>query len=211
MKLACRRNSLKQKLKGEIGMERISWDQYFMAQSHLLALRSTCTRLMVGATIVRDKRIIAGGYNGSVSGSVHCIDDGCYVIDGHCVRTIHAEANALLQCAKFGVPTDGADIYVTHFPCLQCCKQLIQSGIQTVIYAEDYHNHPYAVSLFSEAGVKTKKVELDDVKVDTNYMEKQVFVKQLLQKMEEGVLEANELRNLSEDAIRLFQLDVQGD
>ncbi|RFA36353.1 ComE operon protein 2 [Virgibacillus dokdonensis] len=192
-------------------MERISWDQYFMAQSHLLALRSTCTRLMVGATIVRDKRIIAGGYNGSVSGSVHCIDDGCYVIDGHCVRTIHAEANALLQCAKFGVPTDGADIYVTHFPCLQCCKQLIQSGIQTVIYAEDYHNHPYAVSLFSEAGVKTKKVELDDVKVDTNYMEKQVFVKQLLQKMEEGVLEADELRNLSEDAIRLFQLDVQGD
>ncbi|WP_368730708.1 deaminase [Herbaspirillum sp. VT-16-41] len=88
-----------------------------MAQSHLLSLRSTCTRLMVGATIVRDKRIIAGGYNGSVSGGVHCIDEGCLVVDGHCVRTVHAEANALLQCAKFGVPTDNADIYVTHFPC----------------------------------------------------------------------------------------------
>ena len=82
-------------------MERISWDQYFMTQSHLLSLRSTCTRLAVGATIVRDKRIIAGGYNGSIKGGVHCIDDGCYVIDNHCVRTIHAEMNALLQCAKF--------------------------------------------------------------------------------------------------------------
>ena len=68
-------------------MERISWDQYFMTQSHLLSLRSTCTRLAVGATIVRDKRIIAGGYNGSIKGGVHCIDDGCYVIDNHCVRT----------------------------------------------------------------------------------------------------------------------------
>ena len=76
-------------------MERISWDQYFMTQSHLLSLRSTCTRLAVGATIVRDKRIIAGGYNGSIKGGVHCIDDGCYVIDNHCVRTIHAEMNAL--------------------------------------------------------------------------------------------------------------------
>ncbi len=88
-------------------MERITWDQYFMAQSHLLALRSTCTRLAVGATIVRDKRIIAGGYNGSIAGGAHCTDEGCYVIDGHCVRTIHAEMNAILQCAKFGVPTEG--------------------------------------------------------------------------------------------------------
>nr|WP_066194198.1 ComE operon protein 2 [Gracilibacillus phocaeensis] len=142
-------------------MERISWHQYFMAQSHLLALRSTCQRLMVGATIVRDKRIIAGGYNGSVSGSVHCIDEGCYVIDGHCVRTIHAEMNALLQCAKFGASTEGAEIYVTHFPCLNCCKAIIQAGIKTVYYAEDYKNHPYAIELFKEVGVYTEKVELD--------------------------------------------------
>lgn len=142
-------------------VKRISWHQYFMAQSHLLALRSTCERLMVGATIVRDKRIIAGGYNGSVSGSVHCIDEGCYVIDGHCVRTIHAEMNAILQCAKFGAPTEGAEMYVTHFPCLNCCKAIIQSGIKTVYYAEDYKNHPYAESLFLEAGVKAEKIELD--------------------------------------------------
>lgn len=141
-------------------MGRISWDQYFMAQSHLIALRSTCKRLMVGATIVRDKRIIAGGYNGSVAGSAHCIDDGCYVIENHCVRTIHAEINALLQCAKFGVTTEKAEIYVTHFPCLQCCKSIIQAGITKVYYANDYKNHPYALELFNEANVHTEKVPL---------------------------------------------------
>ena len=174
-----------------------------MAQSHLLSLRSTCTRLMVGATIVRDKRIIAGGYNGSVSGSVHCMDEGCYVIDGHCVRTVHAEANALLQCAKFGVPTDGADVYVTHFPCLQCCKQLIQSGIQTVFYAEDYHNHEYAIQLFKEAGVKTKKVELEYLAVDTKYKEKLVLVEKMISKLEDST-EKDEISELKNEVERLF-------
>jgi len=147
-------------------MKRISWDQYFMAQSHLLALRSTCTRLTVGATIVRDKRIIAGGYNGSIAGGDHCIDKGCYVIDHHCVRTIHAEMNALLQCAKFGVPTSESEIYVTHFPCLQCCKAIIQAGIKTVYYAEDYKNHPYAIELFEQANVKVEKVVLTETVID---------------------------------------------
>ncbi|MFB5194640.1 ComE operon protein 2 [Bacillus sp. AFS073361] len=147
-------------------MERISWDQYFMAQSHLLALRSTCTRLTVGATIVRDKRIIAGGYNGSIAGGDHCIDKGCFVIDNHCVRTVHAEMNALLQCAKFGVPTADAEIYVTHFPCLQCCKAIIQAGIKTVYYAEDYKNHPYAIDLFKQANVTIEKVALNESVMD---------------------------------------------
>ncbi|WP_188453600.1 ComE operon protein 2 [Virgibacillus oceani] len=187
-------------------MERISWDQYFMAQSHLLALRSTCTRLMVGATIVRDKRIIAGGYNGSVSGSVHCIDEGCYVIDGHCVRTVHAEANALLQCAKFGVPTDGAEIYVTHFPCLQCCKQIIQSGIQTVYYAADYKNHPYAEELFKEAGVKTQKVELNDLAIDLEYEAKAEFVKDLLDQLDSSGSDNEQVRVLRQEAKHLFKV-----
>jgi dCMP deaminase len=154
-------------------LERISWDQYFMAQSHLLALRSTCTRLMVGATIVRDKRIIAGGYNGSITGGDHCIDKGCYVIDHHCVRTIHAEMNALLQCAKFGVPTSDAEIYVTHFPCLQCTKALIQAGIKTVYYAADYKNHPYAVELFEQAKVNVVQVELKDRMIDFSQINQQ--------------------------------------
>ena len=188
---------------GDMQLDRISWDQYFMAQSHLLALRSTCTRLMVGATIVRDKRIIAGGYNGSVSGSVHCVDEGCYVIDGHCVRTVHAEANALLQCAKFGASTDGADIYVTHFPCLQCCKQLIQSGIRTVYYAEDYRNHEYAIELFKETGVKTIKVTLDYLAFDTNYQEKQKLIERLYAELDKNNADG-EIQELKKEVERLF-------
>lgn len=140
--------------------ERIPWDQYFMAQSMLLSLRSTCTRLSVGATIVRDRRIIAGGYNGSVTGDVHCIDEGCYLVDGHCVRTIHAEMNAILQCAKFGVETDGAEIYVTHFPCLQCTKMILQAGIKKIHYLKDYRNDDYAINLIEQAGATIHKVTL---------------------------------------------------
>ncbi|AMB99204.1 competence protein ComE [Aerococcus urinaehominis] len=141
-------------------MSRIPWDQYFMAQSVLLSSRSTCQRLMVGATIVRDKRVIANGYNGSVSGDDHCLDHGCYMEDGHCLRTIHAEMNALLQCAKFGVQTAGAEVYVTHFPCLQCTKMLIQAGITKIYYLHDYHNHPYAQKLIKQNQVDLVKVEL---------------------------------------------------
>jgi dCMP deaminase len=185
-------------------MNRISWDQYFMAQSHLLALRSTCTRLTVGATIVRDNRIIAGGYNGSIAGGTHCIDDGCYVIDNHCVRTIHAEMNALLQCAKFGVPTDEAEIYVTHFPCLQCCKSLIQAGIKAVYYAEDYKNHPYALELFKQAGVKTEKVEAKGA-IDINGKQKKDFVFSLLAQLEQNGLGKEDLLELEKQANQIFE------
>lgn len=140
--------------------ERIPWDQYFMAQSVLLSLRSTCSRLAVGATIVREKRVIAGGYNGSVSDDVHCIDEGCYIVDGHCVRTIHAEMNAILQCAKFGVPTEGAEIYVTHFPCLQCTKMILQAGIRKIHYLEDYRNDEYGLNLIKKSGAEVIKVDL---------------------------------------------------
>lgn len=186
-------------------MSRISWDQYYMTQSHLLALRSTCTRLAVGATIVRDKRIIAGGYNGSIAGGVHCSDEGCYVIDNHCVRTIHAEMNALLQCAKFGVPTEGAEIYVTHFPCLQCCKALIQSGIKTVYYAVDYKNHPYAIELFSQAGVKVEHVKLEKEYPDQNTQKKREFVTGLLNKLSQDNINQDEMHSLQNEADRLFR------
>ncbi len=186
-------------------MNRISWDQYFMAQSHLLALRSTCTRLTVGATIVRDNRIIAGGYNGSIAGGTHCIDDGCYVIDNHCVRTIHAEMNALLQCAKFRVPTDGAEIYVTHFPCLQCCKSLIQAGIKAVYYAEDYKNHPYALELFKQAGVKTEKVEAKRGPSMLMENKKKDFVFSLLAQLERTGLGKEAVSELEKQANQIFE------
>lgn len=141
-------------------MERMNWDEYFMAQSVLLAMRSTCNRLAVGAVLVRDRRVIAGGYNGSVSGDVHCIDEGCYMVGGHCIRTIHAEMNALLQCAKLGIKADGAEIYVTHFPCLECTKAMVQTGIQTIHYLYDYHNNEYALKLLKQNDVKLHQVNL---------------------------------------------------
>ncbi|OIK13123.1 ComE operon protein 2 [Bacillus sp. MUM 13] len=187
-------------------MKRISWDQYFMAQSHLLALRSTCTRLTVGATIVRDKRIIAGGYNGSIAGGTHCIDEGCYVIDHHCVRTIHAEMNAILQCAKFGVPTGEAEIYVTHFPCLQCCKSIIQAGIKAVYYAKDYKNHPYAIELFEQAGVKVEHVRAESPAQGEK--EKQDFVMSLLTELGHTGRTPEEIAELRKQAESIFNPTV---
>ncbi|MHA8109983.1 ComE operon protein 2 [Lactobacillaceae bacterium Melli_B4] len=141
--------------------KRIPWDQYFMLQALLLSTRSTCNRLSVGASLVRDKRIIAGGYNGSVAGDVHCTDEGCYMVDGHCLRTIHAEMNAILQCAKFGESTDGAEIYVTDFPCLQCTKMLLQAGIVKINYLRNYHNDEYALHLLKLKHIDLQQVELD--------------------------------------------------
>ncbi len=158
--------------------KRIPWDQYFMLQAVLLSLRSTCTRLSVGAILVRDQRMIAGGYNGSVSGDKHCIDDGCYMVDGHCLRTIHAEMNAVLQCAKFGIPTDGAELYVTDFPCLQCTKMLLQAGVKKIHYLRNYNNDSYALEL-----LKLKEVALEQVKLDKEYIDTALF-KQLVAKGE---------------------------
>ena len=141
--------------------KRIDWDQYFMVEAGLVASRGTCQRLSVGAVLVRDKRIIGSGYNGSVAGDDHCIDVGCYMLDGHCVRTIHAEMNALLQCAKFGTPTDGAVLYVTDFPCLQCTKSLLQAGIKQINYLRNYHNDEYAMKLIHLKNVKLKQIKLD--------------------------------------------------
>jgi dCMP deaminase len=187
----------------KVKVERISWDEYFMAQSELLALRSTCTRLAVGATIVRDKRIIAGGYNGSIAGGVHCIDEGCYVIDNHCVRTIHAEMNAILQCAKFGVPTAGADIYVTHFPCLQCCKAIVQAGIKTVYYELDYKNHPYALELFEQANIETVQVERKELEKKE---EKKALVEALVKQLKENNADSVEVKALEKRAAELFSI-----
>lgn len=141
--------------------QRISWHEYFMAQAKLISLRGTCSRLYVGSVITRDRRVIAGGYNGSISGDAHCIDVGCKVVDGHCIRTIHAEQNALMQCAKFGVPTNGAEIYVTHFPCLHCTKLIIQAGIQHIYYETPYRMDEYAIQLLEQAGVGTTQIEVD--------------------------------------------------
>ena len=100
-----------------------------------------------------------------MSGEDHCIDVGCYIEGGHCIRTIHAEINALLQCSKFGASTEGASVYVTHFPCVHCTKAMIQAGVQNIYYAEDYKNHPYSIELLDKTGVDYQKIELDLHKV----------------------------------------------
>ena len=132
----------------------------FYGTKRLIIIKKYLHTVNCRATIVRDKRIIAGGYNGSVSGGTHCIDEGCYVVDNHCVRTIHAEMNAILQCAKFGVPTEGAEIYVTHFPCLQCTKMILQAGIKKIYYLKDYRNDAYALNLIEQVGATVEKVTL---------------------------------------------------
>ena len=119
---------------------RASWDEYFMRIAEEVASRATCDRKHVGAVIVRDKSILATGYNGSIRGLRHCDEDGHLMEDGHCVRTIHAEANAIIQAAKNGVMIDGATIYVTASPCWTCFKQIANAGIRRIVYGEFYRD-----------------------------------------------------------------------
>lgn len=144
--------------------KRLAWDEYFAAQALLIANRSTCKRAKVGAVLVKDNKVISTGYNGSVSGTEHCIDHECLVIDGHCVRTLHAEVNAILQGAERGVPK-GFTAYVTHFPCLNCTKQLLQVGCKRVVYINQYRMAEYAEYLYREKEVELVHLPLEEVKV----------------------------------------------
>ena len=118
--------------------ERPSWDSYFMDIAFQVARRSTCPRASVGAVIVRDKRILTTGYNGSPRGLPHCTEVGCLMINDHCVRTLHAEQNAIIQGALHGVDVAHSILYVTHQPCLNCAKMIINAGIERVVYAGEY-------------------------------------------------------------------------
>ncbi len=119
---------------------RVDWHEYFMNIAQEVATRSTCDRKHVGAVIVRDKTILSTGYNGSVRGLPHCDDVGHMMQDGHCVATIHAEANAIIQAAKNGVRVDGADIYITASPCWNCFKIVANAGIKNIYYGEFYRD-----------------------------------------------------------------------
>jgi dCMP deaminase len=120
--------------------ERASWDEYFMNIARVVASRSTCDRKFVGAVIVRDKTILSTGYNGSIRGMPHCTEVGHMMEDGHCVATIHAESNAILQAAKNGVSIDGASIYVTASPCWSCFKQIANTGMRRIVFGEFYRD-----------------------------------------------------------------------
>ena len=120
--------------------QRIGWKNYFMNIAHEVATRSTCDRKNVGAVIVRNKTILSTGYNGSIKGLPHCDEVGHEMIDGHCVRTTHAEANAIVQAAKNGIQINHTEIYVTASPCYDCFKLIANAGIKTIYYDEFYRD-----------------------------------------------------------------------
>lgn len=143
-------------------MERISWDEYFMEMAVLASKRSTCLRRQVGAVIVRDKTVLATGYNGAPKGLTHCEErGGCLreqlnVPSGErhelCIA-LHAEQNAIIQAATSGQSIDGATIYITHQPCVICAKMIINAGIKRIIVKEGYPDE-LATKMLAEAGLK---------------------------------------------------------
>ncbi|PZO40488.1 MAG: cytidine deaminase [Pseudanabaena frigida] len=147
--------------------QRPTWDEYFMLLTKLAAMRSTCLAFPVGAVIVKNKQVLATGYNGSPSGSVHCTTQGyCYPDMSSCVvskdfpsRAVHAEANAIAQAAKHGISTDGASIYVTLEPCISCLKLVVSAGIREVYYETTFNkgNNAALCQSFVEEGLVTLK------------------------------------------------------
>lgn len=121
-------------------VKRPEWNEYFGEITKQVALRSTCVRKKVGAIIVKDKNIISTGYNGSIRGLEHCETVGCLMMEGHCTRTIHAEANAIIQAAKHGLTIDRAEIYISASPCFNCFKLIANSGITKIYFMEFYRD-----------------------------------------------------------------------
>lgn len=120
--------------------KRVSWEDYFMNIAREVSTRSTCDRKHVGAVIVRGKTILSTGYNGSLRGLPHCDEVGHEMENEHCVRTIHAEANAIVQAARHGVQIEGSEIYVTASPCYDCFKMIANVGIGAIYYAQFYRD-----------------------------------------------------------------------
>jgi len=148
--------------------DRLTWDQYFMTITQQVAERSTCNRAKVGAVIVRDRNILATGYNGAPAGMPHCTEAGCLIyesktpygeVEQNCFRTIHAEINAIAQAAKNGSNIKDSSIYVTHTPCIHCIKVLVNTGIKTVYYESPYKLHTLE-EILQNTRVHLEKVRL---------------------------------------------------
>jgi dCMP deaminase len=133
---------------------RPDWDSYFMKIAYAVSERSTCDRAFVGCVLVREKRILTTGFNGSPAGQDHCEEVGHLMVEGHSVRTIHAETNAIIQAALHGISTRGATCYVTHFPCINCAKALINAGIERIVYSMAYRPDENALNFFKAAEIE---------------------------------------------------------
>lgn len=146
-------------------IKRPSWDEYFLEMAKLVSKRSTCLRRHVGAVIVKDKRILATGYNGAPSGLEHCLDIGCLreklnVPSGQrheLCRALHAEQNAIIQAAVHGTPLKGSILYLTNQPCIICAKMIINAGIKEIVTAGDYPDE-MAKEFLKQAGVSLRKM-----------------------------------------------------
>ena len=139
---------------------RPDWDSYFMKIAYAVSERSTCDRAFVGCVLVLDKRILTTGFNGSPAGQPHCDEIGHLLADGHCIRTIHAETNAIIQAALHGVCTRGSTCYVTHFPCINCTKVLINAGIYRLIYNVPYRIDENSLEFLCAANVEVNRIEI---------------------------------------------------
>ena len=147
-----------------IDIERMDWDTYFFEILEVIKQRSGCLRRKVSALIVSDKRILATGYNASPVGVIDCVNRGCCLREkakqGECLENcmaVHAEMNAILQCARYGINTNGATIYVNTFPCVNCMKAIINASIKEIVYLEDYKNTELSRQLAEESGIKIRK------------------------------------------------------
>jgi len=144
-------------------IERVDWHRYFMNIAHEVASRATCPRKHVGAVVVRDKRLLSTGYNGSLRGLPHCDEVGheMHTVtheDGstsrHCIRTAHSEQNAICEAARMGIALEGSTLYVKMSPCYTCAKMIINSGLKRVVCAQDYHTDGRSKEILKEAGVE---------------------------------------------------------
>ena len=138
---------------------RPDWDSYFMKIAAAVSERSTCDRAQVGCVLVLEKRILTTGFNGSPTGQPHCDEAGHLMVDGHCVRTINAETNAIIQAALHGVSTKGATCYVTHFPCINCSKALINAGISRLVYTNSYRIDEHALNFLKAANIEIVQID----------------------------------------------------
>ena len=138
---------------------RPDWDSYFLKIAYAVSERSTCDRAFVGSVLVRDKRILTTGFNGSPSGQEHCDEVGHLIVNGHCIRTIHAETNSIIQAALHGVSTRDATCYVTHLPCINCTKVLINAGIARIVYCAAYGMDENTMNFLKAANIELVQKE----------------------------------------------------
>jgi len=138
---------------------RPSWDKYFLDLAAMAATRATCDRAHVGCVLVKDKHVLTTGYNGAARALEDCDLVGHIIVDNHCIRTLHAEQNAIIQAALHGVSTSGATAFVTHQPCHICAKMLINAGIVRVVYSGEYQD-ANSVMFFKAAGISLERIEL---------------------------------------------------